>query len=170
MTSLVVLTPLPPPCPPADYESCNNWPSGTLLDDRQLFWDLLRGLTDRDPCSWPERIPESASAPAWTLAFRGERFVGLALTPRYQKRQSRFCDGFALAFQPLGIFQDLLSTPEKMACAVGKVRALTDSLDSVPYSQDVIAVAEGKQSVSTMFFLSDEDEFWGSVYDKIRSG
>jgi len=57
-----------------------------------------------------------------------------------------------------------------MACAVGKVRALTDSLDSVPYSQDVIAVAEGKQSVSTMFFLSDEDEFWGSVYDKIRSG
>jgi FPC/CPF motif-containing protein YcgG len=96
--------------------------------------------------------------------------VGLALTPRYQRRQSRFCDGFVLAFQPLGIFQDLLSTPEKMASAVGKVRALTDSLDSVPYSQDVIAVTEGKQSVSTMFFLSDEDESWGGVYDKIRSG
>jgi hypothetical protein len=74
-----------------------------------------------------------------------------------------------LAFQPIKILQDLLSTPEKMASAVGTVRALTDSQDAVPYSDDVIAVGEGRQSVSTMFFLSDDGESWGSLYSKIRS-
>lgn len=85
-------------------------------------------------------------------------------------RQSRFCAGFVLAFQPIEVFRDLLSTPEKMASAVGKVRALTDSLDAVPYSKDVVAVGEGRQSVSTMFFLSDDGESWGSLYSKIQSG
>ncbi|KAL5358104.1 hypothetical protein BJX96DRAFT_173137 [Aspergillus floccosus] len=163
MTSLVVLTPLPPSA------SSHASTPRLLADDRQRFWDLLRGVSDRDPHSWPADVPQDVEERAWTLMFRGERFVGLALTPQYQKRQSRFCAGFVLAFQPIKIFQDLLSTPEKMASAVGTVRALTDSQDAVPYSNDVIAVSEGRQSVSTMFFLSDDGESWGSLYSKIRS-
>ncbi|KAI8633604.1 YqcI/YcgG family-domain-containing protein [Xylariaceae sp. FL1651] len=160
MTSLVVLTPLPA----ADIGILS------LADDRKLFWDLLRAISDRDTHPWPAHVPQATGEPAWTFIFRGERFVGLALTPRYRKRQSRFCDGFVLAFQPIEIFQDLLSTPEKMASAVGKVRTLTDSLDAVPYSKDVVAVGDGRQPVSSMFFLSDDDESWGSLYSKIRSG
>ncbi|GFF93167.1 glycine amidinotransferase, mitochondrial [Aspergillus udagawae] len=162
MTSLVVLTPLPP-------AASSHASTASLADDRQRFWDLLRGISDRDPHSWPATVPQDVEKPAWTLMFRGERFVALALTPRYQNRQSRFCAGFVLAFQPIKILQDLLSTPEKMASAVGTVRALTDSQDAVPYSDDVIAVGEGRQSVSTMFFLSDDGESWGSLYSKIRS-
>lgn len=162
MTSLVVLTPLP------SLEGEAWQPS--LEDDRKRFWGLLRAISDRDLHGWPAHVPQDVGAPAWTLEFGKERFVGLALTPRYQKRQSRFCQGFAMAFQPIDIFQDLLSTPEKMASAVGKVRALTDSLDMMPYSKDVIAVSNGKQSVSTMFFLSDDGESWNSLYSRIRSG
>jgi len=161
MTSLVVLTPLP--------AAADTW-KPSLADDRKRFWDLLRAISDRDRHSWPAHVPQAVGEPAWTFTFRGERFVGLALTPRYRKRQSRFCAGFVLAFQPIGIFQDLLSTPEKMASAVGKVRELTDSLDTVPYSEDVVAVGDGRQSVSTMFFLSDDGESWGSLYSKIQSG
>ncbi|KAH6708911.1 YqcI/YcgG family-domain-containing protein [Leptodontidium sp. MPI-SDFR-AT-0119] len=163
MTSLVVLTPLPP------ATTTDEW-KPTLEEDRRRFWDLLRAISDRDPHSWPAQASQTVGEPSWTFRFRGERFVALALTPRYRKRQSRFCAGFVLAFQPIEIFQDLLSTPEKMASAVGKVRELTDSLDDVPYSQDVVAVGDGRQSVSSMFFLSDDDESWDSLYNKIRSG
>jgi FPC/CPF motif-containing protein YcgG len=161
MTSLVGLFPLP---------AVTSKRTPSLADDRRRFWDLLRAISDRDPHSWPENVPQDVGSPAWTFTFRGERFVGLALTPRYLKRQSRFCDGYVLAFQPIGIFRDLLSTPEKMASAFSTVRGLTDSLDAVPYSKDVIAVGDGRQSVSTMFFLSDDGESWGSLYSKIRSG
>lgn len=163
MTSLVVLTPLP-------TAAAEDVRKPSLADDRRRFWGLLRAISDRDPDIWPAHVPQAVGEPAWTMRFGGERFVGLALTPRYRRRQSRFCAGFVLAFQPIEIFQDLLSTPEKMASAVGKVRALTDSLDVVPYSEDVVAVGEGRQSVSTMFFLSDNGESWGSLYSKIRSG
>lgn len=158
MTSLVVLTPLP--------AVVDEWKL-SLEDDRRHFWDLLRAITERNPHEQLTHVPQAVKELAWTLKFRGERFVALALTPRYQKRQSRFCAGFVLAFQPIEIFQDLLSTPEKMANAVGKVRALTDSLDAVPYSEDVIAVGDGRQSVSTMFFLSDDGESWGSLFSKV---
>lgn len=160
MTSLVVLT------TPSNAAKQDNT---SLTDDRKRFWDLLRAISDRDPTAWPSTIPEDVTKPAWTLSFRGERFVALALTPRYQLRQSRYCDSFVLAFQPIAIFQDLLATPEKQASAVSKVRALTDSLDGMPYSLDVIAVGDGKQSVSTMFFLSDNEESWGSLHSTIRS-
>ncbi|GAP90072.1 putative yqcI protein [Rosellinia necatrix] len=163
MTSLVVLTP-----PPATSGG-DGGVQPSLEDDRRLFWELLRGMGDRDPQGWPARVPQDVASPAWTLAFGGERFVGLAMTPRYRRRLSRFCDGTVLAFQPIDIFQDLLGTPEKFASAVGKVRSLTDSLDQLPYSQDVIAVGDGRQSVSTMFFLSDDEKSWGSPYSKIRT-
>lgn len=140
----------------------------SLADDWRRFWDLLRAISDRDPHSWPEHVPQAVESPAWTFTFRGELFVGLALCPRYLKRQSRFCEGYVLAFQPIGIFQDLLSPPEKMSSAFVTVRGLTDSLDDVPYSEDVIAVGNGRRSVSTMFFLSDDGESWGSLYSKIR--
>ena len=166
MTSLVVLTPLPAA---ATIEEDASKPS--LSDDRQRFWDLLRAISDRDPHAWPAHIPQNVAEPKWTFTFRGERFVGLALTPRYRHRQSRFCASFTLAFQPVDIFKDLLGTPEKFASAVGKVRKLTDKMDTVAYSEDVIAVGEGRQSVSSMFFLNDDGvSSWGSLYGRIRSG
>ncbi|CZT16469.1 uncharacterized protein RCC_02312 [Ramularia collo-cygni] len=162
MTSLVVLTPL------SSQEVTQK--TRTLRDDRSLFWQLLREISDRDPSEWPEHVPEEIKEGAWTLRFRGEAFVALALSPQYEKRQSRFCAGFVLAFQPIAIFKALSSSPEKWSDATGKVRALTDSLDHVPYSEDVIAVGNGEKSVGAMFFLSDDEQSWGSTYSKIRSG
>jgi hypothetical protein len=49
-----------------------------------------------------------------------------------------------------------------MVSAVGKgAHALTDGLDDVPYSEDMVAVWGGggaNQSVDTMFFPSDDAE------------
>jgi FPC/CPF motif-containing protein YcgG len=102
LTSLVVLFPLSPN---------GGEDEASLKDDRKRFWDLLRAISDRDPQPWPEHILQDVEKPAWTLTFRGERFVGLALTPRYQNRQSRFCEGFVLAFCQIALSLSFFLSP-----------------------------------------------------------
>jgi len=158
MTSIVILTPLPSR-------------SFSLSEYRSMYWNVLRGIADRDTMPWPKRIPETVSSPDWQFCFHGESFVSLAMAPSYERRQSRYCASFAIAMQPLNVFLKLDSTPGKMEKAMRTVRDLTDMFDDVEYSPDVIAVGagDGVMSMSRMFFIADDNQPWPCPWDCIRS-
>lgn len=78
-----------------------NIEQGLEIDEYfEIFWNVLKSLSEHDTQPWPSHIPEDTQHRQWEFCFGGEPIFVVCNTPSHVMRYSRHSHRFMITFQP----------------------------------------------------------------------
>lgn len=145
-------------------------PVASLESYERQFWDLLKGLADVDPQSWPEDVPTNIHAPLWEFCFAGEPIFVVCNTPAHVERQSRRSTSFMVTFQPRWVFDKIFKTEKSTQAAIGTVRKRLVAYDICPPSKHLGAYTDPHSLEFRQYFLREDDGPTSCPYTALNNG
>jgi hypothetical protein len=134
-------------------------PAAALDRERERFWAVLSGLSQRDTRPWPADQSTDTADPHWQWCFDGEPWFVFAASPAYRRRRSRNLGPCLVAvLQVRRVFDGLSGSSLAGRAAKARIRhelSVYDEVGPHPHLGDQEASSSYKWR---QYVLPDDDE------------